>query len=151
MLYINQRDPKSRMDFACAHHLHLEGVNGLHMLTFSGVVIVNLEAEKLPREQRKDDGWLYEDLRLELALPEDVVPAGKVLVIDQCAPFLTVNAVGGISTVGWAVDEFSGPRKDDALSESVAIKAVLGVYATGEVLHRIGYSVSVTGRIEGSH
>lgn len=111
------------------------------------MVIVNLEADKMPRERRKEDGWLYEDLRLELALPADSVSPGKVLVVEQCAPFLTVNAVGGISTVGWAVDEFSGPRPG-AACESILIKAVLGVYATGEVLHRIGYTVGVSGRIQ---
>ena len=67
--------------------------------------------------------------------------------VEQCAPFITVNAVGGISTVGWAVDEFSGPGKS-VVTESIQVKAVLGVYSTGEVLHRIGTTVTVAGTIK---
>lgn len=145
-LTFSQLDHDSRDRFASSHWVHLEGVNGTHLLALSGVVEVDLEAQHgLFVKERAE--WVLEDLNLELALPREVVPADQALRLDRSAPLITLNGLGGVSTVGWSVHEFSGPR-DTLLTDSVPIAAVIGVYSTGEVLHRIGYSVSLTGRLE---
>jgi len=116
------------------------------MLTLSGVVLVDLEAEHgLMVKERAE--WMLEDLKLEIALPRAVVPADQALRVDRSAPLVTLNGLGGVSTVGWSVHDFSGPR-DVLLTESVPLTAVIGVFSTGEVLHRIGYSITLTGTLE---
>ena len=59
---------------------------------------------------------------------------------------ITLNGLGGVSTVGWSVHEFSGPS-NTLLTDSVPITATIGVFSSGEVLHRIGYSVTLTGSL----
>jgi hypothetical protein len=139
--------PGGKDAFASSYALHLEAVNGVHMITMSGIVILDLDASQMPKRRTPTHGWRYSDLYLELALPPNLLTPGMALHVEQCAPFITVNAVGGISTVGWAVDEFSGPGKS-VVTESIQVKAVLGVYSTGEVLHRIGYNVTAVGTIQ---
>jgi len=145
-LSFSQLDHNSRERFSSSHWTHLEGVGGVHMLTLSGVVQVDLEAgHGLMVKERAE--WVLEDLRLELALPRAVVPADQALRVARSAPLVTLNGLGGVSTVGWSVHEFSGPRSL-LLTESVPLTAVLGVFSTGEVLHRIGYSITLTGTLE---
>lgn len=145
-LTFSQLDPSSKDRFASTHWVHLEGAGGVHLLTLSGVVEVDLEAQHglLVKERAE---WVLEDLRLELALPREVVPADQALRVQRSAPLVTLNGLGGISTVGWSVHEFTGPR-NTLLTESVPLTAVIGVYSTGEILHRIGYSISLSGTLE---
>jgi hypothetical protein len=147
MLTINQLDPQGKTAFASSHKLHLEAANGSHMITLTGIVILDLDASQMPKSKDPAHGWRYRDLYLELALPPGLLPPGMALHIEQCAPFLTLSALGGVSTVGWAVNEFSGPGKR-VVTESIPVSAVLGVYSTGEVLHRIGYNVTAVGTIQ---
>lgn len=147
MIHLSQCDGASRDAFVHPSWLHFEAAGGLQVFTFSGTVIVDLEATAREMDPELTGGWKYEDLQLDLALPVEVVPAGSMFEIERCAPFLTVNAVGGVSTVGWAVNEFSGPSHT-AVRDSIPIQASIAVFRTGEVLHRIGYHVSVTGRLK---
>ena len=117
------------------------------MVTMSGIVTLDLDASQMAVEKDSEQGWRYRDLCLELALPTNLLPSGMGFHIQQCAPFITVNAMGGVSTVGWAVDEFSGPGKR-VVTESIQVKAVRGVYSTGEILHRVGYHVTVVGTFQ---
>ncbi len=145
-LSFSQLDPKSKDRFASSHWVHLEGVGGVHLLTLSGVVHLDLEAEHglLVKERAE---WVLEDLKLEIALPREVVPAGQGLRVQRSAPLITLNGLGGVSTVGWSVQEFTGPQ-NTLLTEAVPLTAVIGVFSTGEVLHRIGYSVTLSGTLE---
>lgn len=149
MIHLSQCDGMTKDAFVHPSWMHFEATGGLHVLTFTGTVIIDLEAGGREMDPELTGGWKYEDLQIDLALPTAVVPAGKTFHLERCAPFLTVNAVGGVSTVGWAVNEFSGPSKT-AVHESIPIQASIAVFRTGEVLHRIGYHVSVTGRLEES-
>jgi len=132
--------------FASTHWVHLEGAGGVHLITLTGVVKVDLEAEHGLLVKEKSN-WVLEDLNLEIALPRSVVSADQAFRVIRSAPLITLNGIGGVSTVGWSVHEFSGPI-DTLLTDSVPLTATIGVYSTGEVLHRIGYSVTLTGRLE---
>jgi len=121
-------------------------VGGTHLITLTGIVLVDLEAEHglLIREK---SNWVLEDLKLEIALPKALLGPDQAFRVSRSAPLITLNGLGGVSTVGWSVHEFSGPR-DTLLTASVPITATIGVFSTGEVLHRIGYSVTLTGSFE---
>ena len=49
--------------------------------------------------------------------------------------------------MGWSVHEFSGPA-NVVLTDGVPLTATIGVYSSGEVLHRIAYSLTLTGSLE---
>jgi hypothetical protein len=142
----SQLDHNSRERFSSMHWTHLEGVGGSHMLTLSGVVEVDLEAgHGLLVKERSE--WVLEDLKLEIALPRAVVGADQAFRVTRSAPLVTLNGLGGVSTVGWSVHEFHGPL-EELLTDSVPITAVIAVFSTGEVLHRIGFTITLTGTIE---
>jgi hypothetical protein len=132
--------------FSSTHWVHLEGIGGVHLITLTGVVDVELEAEHGLFVKEKA-GWVLEDLNLEIALPRAVVAADQAFRVSRSAPLVTLNGIGGISTVGWSVHGFEGPS-DTLLTDAVVLSATIAVYSSGEVLHRIGYSVSLTGTLE---
>lgn len=145
-LSFSQLDGQHRDRFSATHWAHLEGVGGVHLITLTGVVEVDLEAQHglLVREK---SSWVLEDLKLELALPRAVVSADQAFRVSRSAPLVTLNGIGGISTVGWSVHDFSGPA-NVLLTDGVPLAATIGVYSSGEVLHRIAYSVTLTGTLE---
>jgi hypothetical protein len=145
-LSFSQLDGDTRDRFSSTHWAHLEGVGGTHLITLTGIVLVDLEAEHglLIREK---SNWVLEDLKLEIALPKALLGPDQAFRVSRSAPLITLNGLGGVSTVGWSVHEFSGPS-DTLLTASVPITATIGVFSTGEVLHRIGYSVTLTGSFE---
>lgn len=145
VIHLNQLG-HSKEQFVSSHRLHFEAADGVHVITLSGIAIIDLEASQVKRQRGSERDWVMDDLVLDLALPEGLIPEGQAFVVEQCAPFLTINAIGGISTVGWGVNEFSGPGKGP-ITEAVTLKATIGVFSTGEVLHRVGYQVTLTGRI----
>jgi hypothetical protein len=67
--------------------------------------------------------------------------------VSRSAPLVTLNGIGGISTVGWSVHDFNGPA-NVLLTDGVPLTATIGVYSSGEVLHRIAYSLTLTGSLE---
>jgi hypothetical protein len=146
-LAFSQLDDHSRERFASCHWAHIEGVGGVHQLTLSGVVQVDLEAAHgLLIKERAE--WALEDLELGIALPGEVVSADQALRVVRSAPLVTLNGLGGVSTVGWSVHEFSGPPPGSLLTRTAPVSALIGVFSTGEVLHRIGYSLTLTGTLE---
>jgi hypothetical protein len=148
-LVFSQLDSNSKDCFSSCHWVHLEGAGGSQLITLSGVVQVDLEARHgLLLKERAE--WVLEDLELEIALPQELLPAGMALRVHRSAPLITLNGLGGVSTVGWSVHSFSGPG-DSLVRDAIPLRAVIGVYSTGEVLHRIGYSVTISGRFEASH
>jgi hypothetical protein len=76
------------------------------------------------------------------------VSADQALRVVRSAPLVTLNGLGGVSTVGWSVHEFSGPPPGSLLTRTAPVSALIGVFSTGEVLHRIGYSLTLTGTLE---
>ncbi len=145
-LSFSQLDGQYKDRFSSTHWAHLEGVGGVHLITFTGVVEVDLEAQHGLFVKEKSS-WVLEDLKLELALPRAVVPADQAFRVSRSAPLVTLNGIGGISTVGWSVHEFSGPA-NVVLTDGVPLTATIGVYSSGEVLHRIAYSLTLTGSLE---
>jgi len=145
MLVINQLDPKDAKRFVSSHGLVFDGLDGRVLVQLSGVVLLDYEANHvkhgLPGKARK---WESQTLSLSVSLP-DSIRQNRQLYVEQCTPFLTINAIGGVSTVGWAVDSFSADI-DVLCDESYRVQAALGVYSSGEVLHRIGYNITVVGR-----
>ena len=145
-LSFSQLNGDHKDSFSSTHWVHLEGAGGIHLISLTGVVKVDLEAAHGLFVKEKSS-WVLEDLNLEIALPREVVPTGQSFRVSRSAPLVTLNGIGGISTVGWSVHEFHGPR-ETVLTDSVPITATIGVYSSGEVLHRIAYSVTLTGSIE---
>ena len=144
MLTIDQLDPSDAKRFESAHSLHVQVQNGLELITLSGVVILEYKASATPNNSNIQPGWDQEELNLNIALPESVT-SGKALIVEQCSPFATINAIGGASTVGWAVDHFSG-ETGITISKAYSMKIGIGVFNTGEILHKIAYQVSLVGR-----
>lgn len=145
MIHLSQCDRATKDAFIHPSWVHFEAGEGLHVFSFTGTVVLDLKASAREMDPDLTGGWKFEDLQLDIALPAEIVPPGSVFRIERCAPFLTVNAVGGVSTVGWAVNDFSGPSHTE-VTDSVPITASVAVFRTGEVLHRIGYQVTLTGR-----
>jgi len=140
---INQLAPADAKRFQSAHSLHFQGAGNSVLLQLSGVVVVDYEAKGSSGGSR---GWAIETLGLNLALP--VVPGqNQSFFVEQATPLITINGVGGISTVGWSVNSCSAPV-NILCSGSYTLEAVLGVYTSGEVLHTIGYMVSLVGRFQ---
>ncbi|MEB3208007.1 MAG: hypothetical protein VKK63_03745 [Synechococcus sp.] len=110
------------------------------MIQLSGVVVVDYQAKGSMGGSR---GWANETLSLNLALP--AVPGqSQSFFVEQSTPLITINGVGGISTVGWSVNSCTG-SVNTLCNGSYGLEAVLGVYTSGEVLHTIGYMVSLVG------
>jgi len=144
MLNIDQLDPAGAKRFVSTHSLHVQAQNGLELITLTGVVILEYKASVTPGRPGIQQGWDQEELNLNIALPESVT-SGKALFVEQCAPFATINAIGGMSTVGWAVDKFTAETGIRA-SGAYAMRIGIGVFNTGEILHKIAYQVSLVGR-----
>ena len=141
---IDQLDSVDAKRFVSTHCLHVQTQNGLELITLTGIVIVEHKASATPSMPGIQQGWDQDELELNLELPERVTQ-GKALLVEQCAPFVTINAIGGVSTVGWAVDKFSANTGVRATG-SFPIKIGIGVFNTGEILHKIAYQVSLVGR-----
>jgi hypothetical protein len=141
-MFFNQLAASDSARFRSAHTLHFPGQNNSILIQLSGIVVVDYEAKGSLSGER---GWTRETLGLQLALPTLGEP-GQAFHVDQCTPFLTINGVGGISTVGWGVNAFSGPT-DVRCEDSYTVEATLSVYNSGEVLHKVGYLVSLVGHL----
>ncbi len=143
LMIINQLSPADAKRFQSAHSLHFQGAGTRILIQLSGIVVVDYQAKGSSGGQR---GWANETLSLNLALPA-ISAQGQGFFVEQSVPLITINGVGGISTVGWSVNSCSG-SVDLLCKGSYAIEAVLGVYTSGEVLHTIGYTVSLVGHCQ---
>ena len=144
MLHVSQLDCGSAERFNSAHMVHVPLGDGRHLITLSGIVTLDYKSAHQDQRHSQTSGWAEEELQLDLLLPPEFVAGGQRLRLEQCAPLLTINAIGGVSTVGWAVNACQGPGLVE-LSEILPIRAEIGVFNTGEVLHAIGYHVTLTG------
>jgi hypothetical protein len=145
MLHVSQIDRGRAERFNSSHVVHVPLGDCRHLITLSGIVTLDYKSAQQAKAHSQNSGWAEEDLQLDLLLPPELMAGGQRLRLEQCAPLLTINAIGGVSTVGWAVNSCQGPGPIE-LSQILPIRAVIGVYNTGEVLHAIGYYVTLTGQ-----
>lgn len=141
MLHVSQLDSGSAKCFNSTHAVHVLLGTDRHLITLSGIVTLNYKSAHQAQRRSSSPGWADEDLQLDLLLPPELAVGGRSFRLEQCAPLLTINAIGGISTVGWAVNTCQGPGPIE-LVQVLPLRAKIGVFNTGEVLHSIGYYVS---------
>jgi hypothetical protein len=143
MLHVSQLDRGSAARFNSSHVVHVPLGNSRHLITLSGIVTLDYKSAHPTQRQSKSTGWDFEDLQLDLLLPSELTTGEQSLRLEQCAPLVTINAIGGVSTVGWAVNACQGPEEIE-LAKVLPIRARIGVFNTGEILHSIGYHVTLT-------
>ena len=113
------------------------------MVLLSGIVNVDLKSPGWSNENTASR-WFIQNLSLNIALPANLLGDGQSFKLLEAVPFLSINAMAGFSNVGWAVNSF-GLVMEDAAVDSIQLKAELGVLSSGEILHRLGYHISVIG------
>lgn len=138
-MIVSQLAPQDKERFSSTHVLHFQGADASHLIQLSGIVTLDYRANKSAGSAR---GWVNEQLTLILALPETASQSG--FHVEQCSPLITINGIGGVSTVGWAVNSFRG-ETGILCQRSYSLEATFGVYSTGEILHKIGYSITLAG------
>ena len=142
-MQINQLDPKQADQFSSAHATCYGLSDGRQMVLLSGIVNVDLKSPGWSNENAASR-WFIQNLSLNIALPANLLGDGQSFRLLEAVPFLSVNAMAGFSNVGWAVNSFHLAMEDAAV-DSIQLKAELGVLSSGEILHRLGYHISVIG------
>ncbi|MFT5340500.1 MAG: hypothetical protein ACI9IO_002257 [Cyanobium sp.] len=142
-MQINQLDPKQADQFSSAHATCYGLSDGRQMVLLSGIVSVDLKSPGWSNENVASR-WFIQNLSLNVALPANLLGGGQSFRLLEAVPFLGINAMAGFSNVGWAVNSFHLVMEEDAV-DSIQLKAELGVLSSGEILHRLGYHISVIG------
>ena len=142
-MQINQLDPKQADQFSSAHATCYGLSDGRQMVLLSGIVNVDLKSPGWSNENAASR-WFIQNLSLNIALPANLLGDGQSFRLLEAVPFLSINAMAGFSNVGWAVNSFDLVMEDAAV-DSIQLKAELGVLSSGEILHRLGYHISVIG------
>lgn len=142
-MQINQLDPKQADQFSSAHAIYHEISDGRQMALLSGIVSVDLKSPGWANENAASQ-WFLQNLSLNIALPANLLGEGQSFRMLEAVPFLGINAMAGFSNVGWAINSFSLTMEDAAV-DSIQLKAELGVLSSGEILHRLGYHISLIG------
>ena len=142
-MQINQLDPKQADQFSSAHATCYGLSDGRQMVLLSGIVNVDLKSPGWSNENAASR-WFIQNLSLNIALPANLLGDGQGFRLLEAVPFLSINAMAGFSNVGWAVNSFDLVMEDAAV-DSIQLKAELGVLSSGEILHRVGYHISVIG------
>ena len=142
-MQINQLDPKQADQFSSAHATCYGLSDGRQMALLSGIVNVDLKSPGWSNENTASR-WFIQNLSLNIALPANLLGDGQSFRLLEAVPFLSINAMAGFSNVGWAVNSFHLAMEDAAV-DSIQLKAELGVLSSGEILHRLGYHISVIG------
>jgi hypothetical protein len=105
----------------------------------SGVVVTNRKGES---ERRRDTLTIG---------PKVPILVGKMLVIEQGAPFVTINAIWNKDqsvNSGFAVDAFR--ITSNKAYDYIPIEISFAVKDANAWLYRIGYSVTIVGRYDNS-
>jgi len=145
-MQLNQLDSNQADRFGSSHALHYPLSESKQVVLLSGVVSVDLQSPGWVNENAAT-GWFIEELTLNLALPAGLLKEGQRFSIVEAVPYLSLNAVSGFSNVGWSVNAF-GVAIEKSTSKSVQLNAELAVSRSGEILARVGYHLTVIGRIE---
>ncbi|MFO7628834.1 MAG: hypothetical protein R6W06_04825 [Prochlorococcaceae cyanobacterium] len=146
-MQMNQLDPTQADQFSSVHAIHYGLSDGQQMVLLSGIVSVDLQSPGWVNENAVS-GWFVETLSLSLALPAGLLADGQSFRMVKSVPFLSINAIAGFSNVGWAVNSFELAMQDAAV-DSIQLNAELGVSRSGEILHRLGYHISLIGELVG--
>jgi hypothetical protein len=126
------------------HYVYYKLPTGQMFYTLTGVVLTTAHTE--------DDLWHRDTLLFDVAIPQ--LPQGKGLVVDQWAPFVTINSVasdGPDPNAAWAVDGFDlvldpMPHTHNARTD-VEVRCNIAVRGAGAYLLRVGYIVNLLGQL----
>jgi hypothetical protein len=133
-------------DTGSAHRTCFEAHDGVRHYFFSGVRTVECEGT--------GPTWQRGTIDIELEIPD--LPAGCALELADGAPFVTLNAIANedaATNAGWAVDGFRllAADGDGDLFHNphprVRIQADVAVRDVGGYVLRLGYTLSLTGRV----
>lgn len=115
------------------------------LLVFSGVAIVDRHGEA-------PNDWTR-DILLLILNTGSASPAGKTFVHDQAAPLVTPNAMFDDTArhAGFAVDWCRVLPHNALFRDFILVQCSLGVRNKGAWLYRVGYHVTVTGKLHDLH
>lgn len=126
--------------FMSPHVLHAR-TDGQEMFVLSGVVVIDLKGTT-------SDKWRWETVKIVPKLP---LPVGQMLVVDQVAPFVSLNSVlnlGHSVNSGFAVDAFHLSGSGKKLYGGVPVEVECAVRDSDAWLYRLGYTITLTGKFE---
>lgn len=146
-MQISQLDPSQVSQFGSVHAIHYGLPDGRHLVLLSGLVSVDLRSPGWVNENALT-GWFSESLSLDLALPASLLRDGQSFHVLDSAPYLSLNAVAGVTNVGWGINAFA-IAEEAAIIKTVRLNAELSVSRTGEILHRVGYHITLIGEVIG--
>ena len=154
--------------------LHVEAANGRHLVTLAGIVLLKdlqygpalVDESTRPYFEGIPGGAPRQEvLYLAPNIPADLVPDKWWFEIEDCVPFITINAIfngGHAVNAGWSVDTCAydhSPQKPNlklgganaslgfAPSLGVPLKAAIGVKDQDGFLYRVGYNVTLIGTL----
>jgi len=137
-IYFSQLDEEHAWRFRSPHWVHTEASDDKHLVTLTGIVIIDFKGT--------GTGWLRDKLDLALKFPP-IIPGGMRFQVEHWAPFVTINAIANDQhavNAGWAVDEFGGPGPVKILN-AIGLWANLAVRDVDGYCYRLGYSLTVSG------
>lgn len=130
--------------FVSKHWLHTKTVDDKEFVNLSGIAMLHWKGT--------GQTWNRNRLLLVVDLPH-IIPAGKLLKIEQWTPFITLNAIYNKNhavNAGWAVDEFWGPGAVET-SNYIHLWATIAIRDIDGYLYRVAYSLSLVGRFVDGH
>lgn len=128
--------------FINPHWVRVQVANDRWLVILTGVVIVDFQGTTTA-------DWRRDRLDIGLNFPYSFLPARKYFQIEHWAPFATINAVYNrreAIDAGWAIDAFGGPGAR-TIRETVRFWADMAVRDADGIVHRVGYTLTVSGRI----
>lgn len=129
--------------FITPHVLHSHTPDGKELFVLSGVVVIDLTGVT-------SEEWRWETVTIVPMVP---TPVGTMLVVDQVAPFVTVNSflnLGESINSGFAVDAFHMSAAGNKLYGGLPIAVNCAVRDSDAFLYRLGYTVTLTGTFQAS-
>jgi hypothetical protein len=146
-MQISQLDPTQADRFGSTHSLHYALSDGRQIVLLSGVVNVEMQSPGWMNENAGTN--LFEDdLTLELALPADLLREAQSFRIIEAVPYLSLNAITGLTNVGWAVNGFQVAKPEAGVS-AVQLDARVAVSRSGEILRSVAYHITLVGEVIG--
>ena len=134
--------------FASSYWSHLEGVNGHHLVTLTGIVKCG-DNDFIGYDSGQ---WTTKTLGLTLRFPLKC-PPNQHFHIDTYTPFMTITGIdkgGDEHNGGWVVNDFDfgWPGESLDIYDQVNIRATIRNRGDEFRIFRLSYSVTVVGRFE---
>lgn len=142
---ISQLDPNQAERFGSSHAIHHGLADGRQVVLLSGVVNVGLQSPGWVNENTEARSFT-DNLSIDLALPSSLLQAGQHFQMLEAVPYLSINAITGVSNVAWGVNSFALVMQQTAL-ESVRLNAELSVSRTSEILQSVAYHITLIGQV----